>query len=102
MGIVVLAFSALRAGLATVNVVQTAYNAVQAITNALMAANPSSSSSSPLPCSLRASCWPTTRSSPSTTRLDLCEQLVSIRGVYADGRLKTRTFAANTSTGSPA
>jgi hypothetical protein len=40
LGIVVLAFSALRAGLAAVNVVQTAYNAVEAITNALMAANP--------------------------------------------------------------
>ena len=39
MGIVVLAFSALRAGLATVNVVQTAYNAVPATTNALLAAN---------------------------------------------------------------
>jgi hypothetical protein len=30
----------LRAGLAAVNVVQTAYNAVEAITNVLMAANP--------------------------------------------------------------
>jgi hypothetical protein len=33
------AFIALRAGLAAVNVVQTAYNAVQVITNVLMAAN---------------------------------------------------------------
>jgi hypothetical protein len=39
LGIVVLAFIALRAGLAAVNVVQTAYNTVQAITDALMAAN---------------------------------------------------------------
>ena len=39
LGIVVAAFIALRAGLATVNVVQTAYNALQAITNALVAAN---------------------------------------------------------------
>ena len=39
LGIVVAAFIALRAGLAAVTVVQTAYNAVQAITNALMAAN---------------------------------------------------------------
>jgi hypothetical protein len=40
LGIVVLALIALRAGLAAVNVVQTAYNAVEAITNGLMAANP--------------------------------------------------------------
>ena len=40
LGKVVPAFSALRASLAAVNVVQTAYKAVQAITNALMAANP--------------------------------------------------------------
>jgi hypothetical protein len=40
LGIVVLAFIALRTGLAAVNVVQTAYNAVQANTNAIMAANP--------------------------------------------------------------
>jgi hypothetical protein len=38
LGIVMPAFSALRAGLAAVNVVQTPYNAVQAIINTLMAA----------------------------------------------------------------
>ena len=40
LGMVVPAFITLRAGLAAVNVVQTAYNVVQASTNALMAANP--------------------------------------------------------------
>jgi uncharacterized membrane protein len=40
LGIVVLAFIALRASLAAVNVVQTAYYAVQASTNTLMAATP--------------------------------------------------------------
>jgi hypothetical protein len=39
LGIVVPAFIALRAGPGAVSVVQTAHNAVQAITNALMAAN---------------------------------------------------------------
>jgi hypothetical protein len=40
LGMFVPAFVALRAGLAAVNVVQAPYNAVQAITNAHMAANP--------------------------------------------------------------